>query len=271
MVNQLISPVMRVIPATIRRMILGCYWKIQSEVRYKYLWQLLDLQYTLKSGLLIKVGSEGEWWTYNDIFVNGEYDLPIMMALESAPENQVLNILDLGANVGCFALRVIDLVGRRNSRVPFQITLVEGSPTTYRELEARLASQNLLSGNIKPILGIVGERKGSSKIHESVFHVKNTILADKDLPGVIVEVVDLYSLFQNDTVIDLLKCDIEGAELLFIENYTDLLHKTNIVVFELHHLLCDTQKCMTILNNVGFKHHEILMDRGSFSLCTFWK
>ena len=38
----------------------------------------------------------------------------------------------------------------------------------------------------------------------------------------------------------LLKCDIEGAELLFLENYEDLLGKVRNAVFELHHEQCDT-------------------------------
>jgi hypothetical protein len=64
----------------------------------------------------VKVASKGEWWVYNDIFVDGEYDMPIHTALEDRSPVRPFIVLDLGANVGYFALRVLDLIGSQGSR-----------------------------------------------------------------------------------------------------------------------------------------------------------
>jgi hypothetical protein len=67
---------------------------------------------------------------------------------------------------------------------------------------------------------------------------------------------------------DLLKCDIEGAELLFIQSYADLLRKVKHAVFELHHDQCDTDKCVGILQELGF-HQTIPRANSSFSVSLF--
>ena len=207
----------------------------------------LDYTWKLKSGLQVKVASEPDWVIYNDIFVDGEYDLPIHAALKSAPVDRGLNVLDIGANVGFFTLRFIDLIRQGENRtLPFRVTLVEGSPTVVKSLISRLLEDNHLSENIRIVHGLVGERAGAGRIAEYDFHAMNTIISDKKADGVEVNFVDLDELFGIDEVFDLLKCDIEGAELLFIENYVDLLRRVRAAVFELHHNMCDTEKCRRI-------------------------
>ena len=63
----------------------------------------------------------------------------------------------------------------------------------------------------------------------------------------------------------LLKCDIAGAELLFLENYEDLLGKVRNAVFELHHEQCDTNKCRKILLKSGFRE-TVLRATPTFSV-----
>src|SRR5215468_7795291 len=113
------------------------YWRLKSRVLYQFLYEVLDLSCVLTTGIVLKVGSKGEWWIYNDIFVNGEYDSPILKALESSSRPHPFVVLDLGANVGYFGLRVIDLVQQRDSERLLDITMVEGSRQTYRKLEDR--------------------------------------------------------------------------------------------------------------------------------------
>src|ERR1700733_10111294 len=144
------------------------YWRIKSAVLYQRLYEMLGLEYTLQSGLVLRVASKGEWWTYNDIFVNHEYDIPIQRALESGSARSPFTVLDLGANVGYFCLRVLDLMRQNGSRnAAVDMTLVEGSPAVYRELQNRLGSQNLDSVNLRVIHGLAGRRDGSSAIRES--------------------------------------------------------------------------------------------------------
>jgi len=65
--------------------------------------------------------------------------------------------------------------------------------------------------------------------------------------------VDVNAFMKDKVEIDFSKCDIEGSELMFIENYGDLLRKVRYAVFALHHDLCDTEKCLSILESLGFQ------------------
>jgi len=264
--KKLLSRVIEVLPKTAQSEIRERYWQTKSKLLYQSLYRFLDLEHTLQSGLIVKVASKGEWWIYNDIFVDGEYDIPIRTALQSAPCNQPFVVLDLGANVGYFAFRLVDLMdslGRCD--VDLDITMVEGSPQTFLELQKRIRSQQQLASSCRMVHGLVGQRSGSALIRESAVHVKATIVDVPDGRGVNVPFVDLNALMANKTELDLLKCDIEGAELLFIENYEDLLHKVKHAVIEFHHEQCNTQKCLQMLKALGFRH-RVLRTTESFSV-----
>jgi FkbM family methyltransferase len=239
------------------------YWRIKSDLLYHHLYEMLNLEYTLQSGVVLRVASKGEWWTYNDIFVNQEYDLPIRKALESRSSRSSFTVLDLGANVGYFCLRVLDLMRQSGLQtVAADMTLVEGSPAVYRDLQHRLGSQDLSPMAVRMFHGLVGLRQGSGAILESAIHVKNTIMHHRTNNAVKVEFVDLSPVMQDRPEIDLLKCDIEGAELLFIENYRDLLTRVKNAVFEFHDELCDTAMCLKLLEQAGLRQQVLRSSSG---------
>lgn len=186
--------------------------------------------------------------------MNGEYDVPIEAALGTS-SGQPFVVLDLGANVGYFTFRLFDLIRQRHQgSVHPDITMVEGSPQTFGELEGRVRSQQLSAESLRMVHGLVGKRSGSALMRESAVHVKASIIDVPQGGGVNVDFVDINALMNDKLEIDLLKCDIEGAELIFIENYGDLLRKVKHAVFELHHNLCDTQKCLRMMESLGFQH-----------------
>src|SRR5271155_2973075 len=266
--KRVLARVVEALPDSAQVRIRDQYWKTKSRFLYQSLYRVLDLEHTLQSGLTVRVAGKGEWWTYNDIFVDGEYDVPIRMALKSRSPGRPLVVLDLGANVGYFAFRVLDLIGRQEwERFCPDITMIEGSPKTFLELEKRVRSQQLAVG-VRMIHGLVGQPGGSGAIRESAIHVKSTTVDVPDGHGVRVNYVDLNSLMREKSEIDLLKCDIEGAELLFIRNYADLLRKVKQAVFELHHDQCDTAECVRTLEDMGF-HQTVLRANSSFSVSLF--
>lgn len=88
----------------------------------------LAVEWTLPSGLTVKVEDQGEWLIYNDIFVDGEYDLPIQEALQAKSSKDVFTIVDIGANVGFFTLKAADWLLRNSNAVnDFRIVCIEGS------------------------------------------------------------------------------------------------------------------------------------------------
>ena len=267
--KKMLARVVEALPESAQIQIRERYWQIKSRLLYQSLYRALDLDHTLQSGLTVKVASKGEWWTYNDIFVDGEYDRPIQSALKDRTPGRPFVVLDLGANVGYFAFRVLDLIGALEwERCCPDITMIEGSPKTFLELEKRIQSERQPGVSVRLIQGLVGLPRGIGVIRESAIHVKSTTV---DVPaghGVQVEFVDLDLLMKDRVEIDLLKCDIEGSELLFIESYPDLLRKVKHAVFELHHDQCDTGKSVGMLEEFGFRQ-TILRANRSFSVSLF--
>ena len=83
MMKQAIGRAIDHLPAPLRNPIRNSYWRIKSKLLYERMWGILGLESRLHSGITVKIGSQGEWWAYNDIFVNHEYDPAIQSALAS--------------------------------------------------------------------------------------------------------------------------------------------------------------------------------------------
>lgn len=228
------------------------------------LWKSFRLQYKLKTGLNIKIESRAEWSIYNEIFVDGQYDKPIKKAIELKQNFQTpINVLDLGANVGYLSWRVADLFlqSEKSKYCKLSIKAIEGVPLIYNQLKQRLNSEPLLIDKMNIFNGLVGKREGNSDIFFSNFHISNSIHTphpSSKPTSINVPFIDINTLYQEKDFIDLLKVDIEGSELMFIENYLNILSRVNLAVFEFHHNLCDTQKCLNYLNKLDFKNREKL-------------
>ena len=106
--------------------------------------------------------------------------------------------------------------------------------------------------------------------YESNAHTASSLFKAPMQSGTEVAYIDLLLLLAREPVIDLLKCDIEGAELLFIQNYPDLLRKVRVAVFELHDHLCDTQQCRRLLREYGFTQQAVLRQSESDSIYCVW-
>lgn len=219
----------------------------------KFVWMRLNPSWTLKSGIIIRVLNYNDWMIYNDIFVEGEYDDAIRDLLRASDGwTRPARVLDLGGNVGFFTLRLGDIF-LRTGRTNFSLTMVEGSPSTFAELRERLAANESLLGNrVTAIHGLAGDRIGAGEIAEGESHGENTILGLT--PGrKKVSFIDLRDLVKTWERIDLLKCDIEGAEELFLRNYPDLLGKTDRAVLEFHHDKCDIPHCRKLLSKASLE------------------
>ena len=254
--SSLLRMVKSVLPVPIKGRILKLRERLSASPEFGW---------TLKSGLKIKVANKSDWVIYNDIFVDGEYDPPILEALNSRAVDHELRVLDIGANVGFFTLRFIDLARHSaGGAPPFAVTLVEGSPSVAKDLRERLFGENGLSPCVNITHGLVGQRTGSGKIAKYDFHAMNTIVSGEEVSGDDVGFVDVETLLPPGEPVDLLKCDIEGAELMFLENYLSFLPRVRAAVFELHHKKCDTAKCMGLLRAGLHRPENAPRDRGLF-------
>ncbi len=247
----------RSLPLSVTRALRGA----RSSIRALHWRTRRRLQHTLASGLRVEVGSFSDWVVYNEVFVDGEYDPVIDELIETAPDDAWT--LDLGANVGLFTLRLMDRwlrsdhAGRRH-----HVICVEGAPSTFRVLAKNLA-QPPLDSTCTLHLGLAGRRSGAASISTSAHTGVNSIVdRSPSLSRVRVPFLDLTKLVPTDVRITLLKCDIEGAEELFLANYADLLERVDAAVVELHHQFCSPARCRDLLAQAGLERRQVLKTYG---------
>jgi FkbM family methyltransferase len=224
-------------------------------------WRARSLEHTLPSGLRIQVNSFSDWVVYNEVFVDGEYD-PVIDTVLAAAGREAWT-LDLGANVGLFTLRLMDRWIRSDRRdQPPHVVCVEGAPATFRVL-ARNLEQPPLTSACTLHLGLAGQRSGTGSISTSAHTGVNSIVdRSPSFSRAPVPFLDLTRLVPSDARIALLKCDIEGAEELFLSNYADLLQRVDTAVVELHHQFCSPVTCRELLSSAGLHRVSVLKTYG---------
>ena len=244
----------------------------------RFVWSLPNLRRELRSGLVLTVASPADWVLYNDIFVENEYDPAIDLALERVDAGRPLTpltpltIVDLGANVGYFTLRAADRIANASPGTPVRFVLVEPSPALIGELERRLLSQPKLAGAVTLLRGLVGRRReGMGVLFESPLHFENSQTARRGLRQREVPYVDLEAVLGAGQPVDLLKCDIEGAELELLSAYPELLRRTAVCVIELHPQKCDSSACLRLLEEAGFDQRRILRESEAWIVALLWK
>lgn len=246
-------------------------WRLGSAMD-RFSWRRVGLHRVLSTGLRIQVEDWSEWIIFNEIFVDGDYDEPIRLAIERAGRGAVMNVWDLGANVGFFALRFAHLAHRCGAGSPeYRLTLVEGSPTVARRLESRIGLDPELKRRVRVFQGLVGRPHGTGTIYEQPYAAMNSVRAAQGWGDRRVSYLDLRSILDGTRHIDLLKCDIEGSEGEFIESYGDLLGIVRHAVFEFHHEHVDAARARRLLADAGLEHHRVLMSTPVVSVEMFWR
>jgi FkbM family methyltransferase len=214
-----------------------------------------------KSGLSIPVQSFADWIIYREIFEQYAYRRPIEDFLEAARRNSAPLVFDLGANVGYFMLHLADQM-RIHGLEPAtcRVIAIEGLPATCATLRERLAVAGLFPHG-KILLGLVGDRTGNAVILPGVDHFASKV-GGADAKGVKVNFIDLERLLPVEARIDLLKCDIEGAEETFLRNYGTLLRRTDRLCIEIH----DERRrdvSLVLIRQAGLISVELLSEEGT--------
>jgi FkbM family methyltransferase len=215
---------------------------------------MLRLEHSLPTGINIRIDSLADWAIYNDIFVSTEYDIAIRRALNGC--NGCCRVLDLGANVGLFAKRLLHI---RRSEFPdtrLELVCIEGMPSTHRLLIKYFPKLDSKE-SARLLHGLAGERSGSAKIKPNAFHAM-TSLAKGGNQGVDVGFLDLDQITKEWDKIDLIKCDIEGAEELVLKNYFEMLKRTENLIIEFHLFLLEKDACEISLLKSGLRENAVI-------------
>jgi FkbM family methyltransferase len=223
----------------------------------------INLTHVLTSGLALRVTNASDWWVYNEVFVDRDYDASIGAAFDCVGATDPILVVDLGANVGYFTCRVVDLARARSiAEERLWVLVVEGSPTVFRELKSRLADACLPSGVVVAIHGLVGH---------SLFPGHNAVFTTPEMTTLQrVAFVDVASLLPPSGPIALFKCDVEGSEQAVLETYRlDILPRVRVAVIEIHHKLADRDRCVEILASAGLSLKSSVSGTDHTSLMMF--
>lgn len=218
-------------------------------------WNFLSPEVRVVNGITQHLRSDSDWIVFQEIFVERQYDDAITQSLIESKNLDSIHVVDIGANAGLFTSRYILLFCNSSlKQKKLDMTLVEGSPPTAETLYNSLhGSHDLIKINV--INGLAGKRAGCGYIQSNQQFSGVTLrVADTEPNSEAVPYIDIDSLTRSAPFIDLLKCDIEGSEELFIECNEQLFHKTRNAVFEFHPDLCDVKRCVKLLADYGLVH-----------------
>lgn len=217
----------------------------------------LNLHWDFSSRHRAWVRSVSDWISYNDIFVEREYDDALVRGLKECGD--AFRIMDIGANVGFFLLRALVL---RESLAPkTKLTLhgVEGNPKTYEDLCQRIEQQMQVGDHLALHCGVAGDRSGSVKFTDYHFSGWNTLfpkdgsVLKEQSETIQTNYVDLAPVFAELGEIHLLKINAEGAEELILKTYREQLQYAQEISLVVHPAKCNPNNCFNLLKDIGFK------------------
>ncbi len=238
-----------------------------------YILRLQALNCDISPDLHIKIASYADWVLFTDIFITGEYDRAIEVAFQAFEKSgrQIMRVLDIGANVGYFSLRFAHLFHKRfGDKKSFLIDMFEGSPGTYSTLMQRVNASQMLARNSQVHFGLVGQRTGHAKIYQISYHGMNSLVPRRFTKSDQVDFLNVEKIVDQGPI-DFLKCDIEGSEESFIENYPELCNRLQTAVIEMHHTYCNTEKCYDSLRSSGLAVSFITPERNGTTVDLFTK
>jgi FkbM family methyltransferase len=168
--------------------------------------------------------------------------------------NQGDVVFDVGAGVGSETLLFARLVG-----VSGCVVSIEAHPRMHGRV-VELCNANGLA-NVTPLQVAVAESDGTATITDLANHVRNTtIAAARDGIEVPARRLETIAKSLDITYIDLLKMNIEGAEVSALRGLGPLLAKTRYVCIACHDFLADEGGAETLRTKAAVR--ELLLEHG---------
>lgn len=172
---------------------------------------------TLNSEAFLRKGTS-DIACYRQIFMDGEYEIPIPF------EPKI--ILDLGANIGLFALRMQEKFQH------CRIIAVEPEIGNFKQLQKNTHKLKNIKTYNKAIWSHSGELFIEMSTNLGEWGASTTTSPSNQK----IEAITINNLFELESIelIDVVKIDIEGAEEKVFENAEEWISKTRIIIIELH-------------------------------------
>ena len=186
-----------------------------------------------------------DWLAVREVLVEREYGFVAdVLAGSRAPV-----VVDVGANIGTFALFVFSLFPDAVVRS------FEPSSTTFVVLDANRRANPGLDWSCQRAAAHAAD--GTAPFVNAPFTTSSRLGAggDEDVPT-----LSLDSIVTGP--VDLLKLDVEGAEEAVLDGREDVLRRVGSVVVEVHPDRCDEQRVVRVLESV-YEHVRAVAGRRS--------
>ena len=220
----------------------GKFWLALALKFFPIIWPF-PIRLRLRQGGVLGVQEFMTLYIYNEVFVDGCYDVP----LASTPAF----ILDVGANTGLFIIRMKQLYPDA------EVLGFEPLPANYVQLQRNIEWSNLRG--VKTRMQGVG---GSTRKEKLYVHPRNigghSIYPDQAMDGrsVEIDIVGLPELLGSmpSKRCGLLKLDCEGAEFEIIKSIdATMAERIDNVVFEPTPSVCDPAVLVRHLEALGYR------------------
>jgi len=204
------------------------------------IWRFKNLGFKKTNyGTKLKINSFMDHLVFKEIFIDRIYDDSIHYALNNSNIDDRIKILDLGANIGFFTIRCCEILRQMQLNNSIEFILFEPSSTCIDRIKVNIKSF-LHNNNFSFIIknNLVGKKTGDDWFIEDVNHHLGQCVSEKierkgDRYSRKIDYHDLsYDL--EHSIINLLKCDIEGSEIEFLSNYGNNLQNVSHIIIETH-------------------------------------
>ena len=194
---------------------------------------------------------KADWPSVREVFIQDEYSC--LKALFPS-RDQSPKILDLGAHIGCFALKTFSLLPSA------RICSAEAAHDTADILEKNIALNSGLNWSLKR--AAIWQHNNGIYLQRTQSPLGHKVITQDN--GENIDSVTLKTLCEDLgwNSIDLIKMDIEGAEEAVLPDSQEILAKTNALIIEVHTDRIDGDAVIKILNQ-DFTHCYKLNHRGS--------
>ncbi len=168
-----------------------------------------------------------------DAAVSGQLALGVYENFESdffrSQIKEGMTIVDLGANIGYYTL-----IAAQHTGAGGKVLAYEPEPENYALLVKNIKSNGLI--HVTPIKTAISNSSGTQKLYLTEDNKGTHSLVDNRQTGnsitVETDTLDNSLIIHNSPAIDVLKMDIEGAELLALEGMKKTITRSpNLIIF----------------------------------------
>ena len=236
-------------------------WRVARRLDARYRRRVLPLRVAPRIELLVPdIAQEYDLYLYRAPLLEAEFFyLPRLVR----PGMRVLNI---GANVGIYALALAQLAGPTG-----EVHAFEPAPETQRALLANLywnQARSLVGSNVRCHQLALGDADGAVKLFHYPSHLQRSLFAqtpDQPYDEVRATTLDRWLAEQGITRVDLIWIDVEGAETMVLRGAAGLLGRDDAptIVCEFNKKFGTPQGIWDLLASHGYQfwHYNARRDR----------